>query len=410
MSQSAGSPPPSYPTSPMPVYGTATHRPPMGPGGPLAAPPTRAGHRRAGVAGILTLAVLAGGSAGLGGAALWDTVHPDPVAADHTPATTQQDSAPETAPVAASGSVESVARTMLPSVVQLQVSGAQGQGTGSGVILSSDGRILTNNHVVEMAGSGGSIRVDFNDGSHAVGKVVGTDPLTDVAVVQAQDVSGLTPARLGRSGSVQVGQEVVAVGSPYGLDATVTSGIVSALNRPVDVGSDGQGNVTAYPAIQTDAAINPGNSGGPLVDTAGRVVGINASIRGTTSSSGEAGSIGLGFAIPIDQVKPIVDQIVAGETPTHARLGVSLSTAPEQNTDGATVAEVTGGGAASDAGLRAGDVVTRIGSQPVRDGDGLIAVIRSYRPGDQVAVTYARQGTEHTAQVILGSDAQTANS
>ena len=189
-------------------------------------------------------------------------------------------------------------------------------------MLTADGRILTNNHVVEMAGQGGSIRVDFNDGTHTTGKVVGTDPLTDVAVVQAEDVSGLTPAQMGESSGLAVGQQVVAVGSPYGLDATVTSGIVSALDRPVDVGSDGQGNVTAYPAIQTDAAINPGNSGGALVDSAGRVVGINSSIK-SNATSGEAGSIGLGFAIPIDSVTPIVEQIVAGETPTHARLGVT---------------------------------------------------------------------------------------
>ena len=229
------------------------------------------------------------------------------------------------APAAASGdgSVESVAQQVLPSVVEIEVSGPQGAGSGSGIILTSDGQILTNNHVVELAGDSGTMEVSFNDGSHAKATLVGHDPLTDTAVIQAEDVSGLTPATIGSSDSLQVGQSVVAIGSPFGLDATVTSGIVSALERPVDVGSDGQGNSTVYPAIQTDAAINPGNSGGPLVDMAGHVVGINASIRTTGSSQagGESGSIGLGFAIPIDEVLPVIDQMQKGETPTHARLG-----------------------------------------------------------------------------------------
>ena len=166
-----------------------------------------------------------------------------------------------------------VAHNVLPSVVKINVSGASGSGSGSGIILSADGKILTNNHVASLAGKSGQISIDFNDGSHAPAKVLGTDPLTDTAVVQAQGVSGLTPATIGHSSSLQVGQSVVAIGSPFGLNATVTSGIVSALNRPVDVGQVSAGNVTVYPAIQTDAAINPGNSGGPLVNLAGEVVG-----------------------------------------------------------------------------------------------------------------------------------------
>ena len=218
---------------------------------------------------------------------------------------------------------------MLPSVVKIDVSGSQGAGSGSGIILSSDGRILTNNHVVELAGDSGSLRVTFNDGSHADATVLGTDPLTDTAVIQAKDVSGLTPATIGTSGDLAVGQGVVAIGSPLGLESTVTSGIVSALNRPVNVGSDGDGNNTVYPAIQTDAAINPGNSGGALTDLNGNVVGINASIATAgQSTGGESGNIGVGFAIPMDEVMPIVDQMSNGETPTHARLGVSGPTAP----------------------------------------------------------------------------------
>ena len=175
---------------------------------------------------------------------------------------------------------------MLPSVVKINVSGSEGSGSGSGIILSSDGEILTNNHVAAIAGDGGTMSVSFNDGSTAKASVVGTDPLTDTAVIKAEGVSGLTPATIGKSADLKVGESVVAIGSPFGLDSTVTSGIVSALNRPVDVGSDGDGNSTTYPAIQTDAAINPGNSGGALVDLDGNVVGINSSIRTASSSRG----------------------------------------------------------------------------------------------------------------------------
>ena len=201
------------------------------------------------------------------------------------------------------GTVEKVAQSVLPSVVKVNVASSSGAGSGSGIVLSEDGKILTNNHVVAGAGEDGSITVNFNDGTTKRATVIGTDPLTDVAVIQAEDVSDLTPAPLGKSGDLKVGQTVVAVGSPFGLNATVTTGIVSALNRPVSVvdparrpespfgGSpetQGQDLSTTYPAIQTDAAINPGNSGGPLVDMSGRVVGINSSIR-TASSSQRVG-------------------------------------------------------------------------------------------------------------------------
>jgi putative serine protease PepD len=391
---------------------------PQGPGGPSSpyAPPPAPALRPRGrgglLAGVLALSLVAGGGAGVAGAAAWDALNPDTSeASSSTSAVDRGNDSP--APVSSSdgtSSVEEVASAVLPSVVRLDVSGAQGSGSGSGIILTEDGRILTNNHVVELAGDGGTVTVRFNDGSHADATVVGTDPLTDTAIVQASDVSGLTPATVGESGSLDVGQEVVAIGSPYGLDATVTSGIVSALGRPVNVGSDGQGNVTAYPAVQTDAAINPGNSGGPLVDMAGRVVGMNASIRSTGSSSGQAGSIGLGFAIPIDEVTPIVQQIVNGETPTHARLGVLLGNGQRgfgttESTAGAAIGEVTAGGAADEAGLEAGDVVTKVDDHAIEDADGLIATIRSYRPGDQVTLTWTRGGQEQQASVTLGSDA-----
>ena len=316
-------------------------------------------------------------------------------------------------PAAASGdgSVEQVAQTILPSVVKIDVAGAQGQGSGSGIILTSDGQILTNNHVVELAGESGELEVSFNDGTHAKARIVGTDPLTDTAVIQAEDVSGLTPATIGSSDSLQVGQSVVAIGSPFGLDATVTTGIVSALKRPVNVGSDGSGNSTVYPAIQTDAAINPGNSGGPLVDMNGNVVGINASIQTSPQGQlgGEPGSIGLGFAIPIDEVMPVIEQLEKGETPTHARLGISVENVATGNgalvEDGARINQVNDGSAAAGAGLRDGDVITKVDETLVTDADSLVATVRSYRPGDEVTVTYTRGGEEKTVTLTLDSDA-----
>ncbi|HRD63082.1 MAG TPA: trypsin-like peptidase domain-containing protein, partial [Nocardioides sp.] len=323
---------------------------------------------------------------------------------------------------AADGSVEAVANKVLPSVVKIDVSGAQGAGSGSGIILSSDGRILTNNHVVELAGDGGTLTVIFNDGSHADATILGTDPLTDTAVIQAQGVSDLTPATIGKSSDLAVGQGVVALGSPLGLQATVTSGIVSALNRPVNVGSDGSGNSTVYPAIQTDAAINPGNSGGALTDLNGNVVGINASIATAgQSGEGQSGNIGVGFAIPIDEVMPIIDQMSKGETPTHARLGVQVSNvgasqgqpgaeAEQGDGDGAQIQQVSAGSTAADAGIATGDIITKVDDHLITDADSLVATVRSYRPGDQVTVTFTRDGQEKTAQLTLDSDSDASNS
>ncbi|MCF6378893.1 trypsin-like peptidase domain-containing protein [Nocardioides KLBMP 9356] len=368
--------------------------------------------RRTGLAAaVLATSLLVGGGAGLGGAAVWDATH------DGTAGTPSASASPSTSTVAnqttsapADGSVESVAQKVLPSVVQIDVTGNGEAGSGSGIILTSDGTILTNNHVVEVAGQGGSIRVDFNDGTSADAKVLGTDPLTDTAVIQAEGVSGLTPATIGKSANLEVGQGVVAVGSPFGLDATVTSGIVSALNRPVNVGSDAQGNSTTYPAIQTDAAINPGNSGGPLADMTGAVVGINSSIRtATAQTSGQSGSIGLGFAIPIDEVMPIVDQMVKGETPTHARLGIQVGDPQSGDAEGAVVNEVSAGSTASKGGLASGDLITKVDQQRITDADSLVATIRSYRPGDSVTVTWTTgNGQEQSGSFVLDSDATTS--
>ena len=385
--------------------------PPVSHGEP---PPRSPGRGGLVVGSVLVGALLLGGGAGIAGAAAWQEWGSDEPAA--TGSTTSAGSIPvvDTGDSPApDGSVEQVAAQVLPSVVKIDVAGeVEGQpasGSGSGIILNDSGEILTNDHVVELAGDGGQISVSFENGDRADAEIVGTDPLTDTAVIRAEDVDGLTPATIGKSGNLDIGQDVVAVGSPFGLDSTVTSGIVSALDRPVSVGTDSAGESTTYPAIQTDAAINPGNSGGPLVDMNGAVVGINSSIRTSGESAGQGGSIGLGFAIPMDEVMPIVEQMLAGDTPTHARLGITVSDVEPQAGDlppeGAQVQEVSDSSTAADAGLENGDVITRIEDTQITGADSLVATIRSYRPGDEVTVTYRRGDDDHQATLVLDSDA-----
>ena len=372
------------------------------------------------VAGLVVAALVAGGVGGLAGAAGF-TALDGVVGADSSSASpsaqTSSSTVSDRKDVAPSAdSVEAVAKSVLPSVVKINVRSQQGQGSGSGIVISSEGEILTNNHVVAGVAQGGDVSVSFDDGSAKRATVVGTDPLTDLAVIKAEDVSGLQPATIGKSTQVDVGENVVAIGSPFGLQATVTSGIVSALNRPVSVGESGQaGQDTTYPAIQTDAAINPGNSGGPLVNLDGEVVGINSSIRtassGLDSSSG--GSIGLGFAIPIDQAWPVVQQLRNGETPTHARLGVSVTDATSSDglLSGAGIQSVNQGSAAEEAGIERGDVVTKVDDQIVTGADSLVATIRGHRPGDEVTLTLVESGDKtRTVTVTLDSDEGTASS
>ncbi|RYC12530.1 S1C family serine protease [Nocardioides zhouii] len=390
-----------YPTQPQSPF----HQPPQHL--PQQPQPRR---RRTGLAAaVVATSLLVGGGAGLGGAAVWDATHDEPVSSARADAPTTSTVANQTQTPPADGSVESVAQKVLPSVVKIDVTGNNEAGSGSGIILTADGTILTNNHVVELAGEGGTIKVSFSDGTSADAEILGTDPLTDTAVIQASGVSDLTPATIGKSANLGVGEGVVAIGSPFGLDATVTSGIVSALDRPVNVGSDDAGNSTTYPAIQTDAAINPGNSGGPLSDMTGAVVGINSSIRTASSATSEqSGSIGLGFAIPIDEVMPIVDQMARGETPTHARLGLQVGNPQTGDDAGAVVREVTSGSTASEGGLSSGDVITKVDDRRITDADSLVATIRSYRPGDNVSVTWLSGGQEKTGTFVLDSDATTS--
>ncbi|MDT5289932.1 MAG: putative serine protease PepD [Mycobacterium sp.] len=270
------------------------------------------------------------------------------------------------------GSVEQVAAKVVPSVVKLETDMGKQSEEGSGIILSSDGLILTNNHVVAAAKGGPAgapsdppgapaptqTKVTFADGNTTTFTVVGTDPSSDIAVVRAEGASGLTPITLGSSANLRVGQDVVAIGSPLGLEGTVTTGIVSALNRPVAAGGDAQNQNTVLDAIQTDAAINPGNSGGALVNMNGELVGVNSAIAtlGGDSAAQQSGSIGLGFAIPVDQAKRIADELIQDGTASHASLGVQVGN--DAGADGAKIVDVTSGGAASAAGLPSGVIVT----------------------------------------------------
>ena len=361
-------------------------------------PPPR-GRRR--LAGTLALVVLAAG-AGVGGAAAYDAIRGD----DGTSVVSSLDAGSDGGSAPA-GEIEKVAQKLLPSVTQVNVAGGGQAGSGTGIIISSDGQILTNNHVVESAADRGSITVAFNDGTNAKAEILGRDAVTDLAVIKAEGKSGLTPASLGSSADLEVGQQVIAIGSPFGLESTVTSGIISALNRPVASSDAGGNDQTVFPAIQTDAAINPGNSGGPLVDLEGRVIGINSAIRSNGATSTDAGSIGLGFAIPIDLAKNVSEQLVKGDKVQHARIGVTVGPAVAQDditAIGAEVKEVTKGSAGDDAGLKAGDIITAVNDNPIVSSNALVASIRGYEPGETITVTYTRDGDEKTTKVTLESD------
>jgi putative serine protease PepD len=390
--------------------------PPTAPLPPPAPPlPTGNGRRRAGgrvVAAAVLAAAITGAAAGFGAATVGDdgsTAASSTVTGDsdlHFSGSTNEDDE------AAQGSIEAAAAAALPSVVKIYASSGVSSGTGSGVILTEDGEILTNNHVVEVATQGGDLAVSFNDGSTAAASVVGTDPLTDLAVIKAEGVSGLTPATLGDSDQLDVGEEVVALGAPYGLESTVTTGIVSALNRPVSTSGTSSGQATVFPAIQTDAAINPGNSGGPLINLAGEVVGIDSAIRTDSSSvDSQGGSIGLGFAIPINDAVPIVEELRNGETATHARIGIGVDDATDELglPGGAVVGDISAGSAAAEADLEPGQVITAVDNHDITDAQTLIAIVRTYRPGDTVTLTVAPNGSSDDTREVkltLGSDVE----
>ena len=411
-------------------------------GGPpppqLGAPRKRS--RAGGLAvGALAIAVV---SAGIGGAAASVIEHHGQLASAVDGALPGGATPGMPAANAPLGTVEQVAAKVVPSVVMLETNLGRQSEEGSGIILSSDGLILTNNHVVATAanpghppaprqkpddeGGGGGQEPDpdpnpnpnpaggkpkttvtFNDGRTAEFTVVGTDPTTDIAVVRVQGVSGLTPISLGSSANLRVGQPVMAVGSPLGLEGTVTTGIVSALNRPVSTTGESGNQNTVLDAIQTDAAINPGNSGGALVNMSGQLVGVNSAIAtlGGDSPDAQSGSIGLGFAVPVDQAKRIADELIATGTAAHASLGVQVTN--DKGTPGAKVVEVVPNGAAAAAGLPGGVVVIKVDDRPVNSADALVAAVRSKAPGDKVTLTYKDpSGDSKKVQVTLGKAQQ----
>ncbi|GAA1317488.1 S1C family serine protease [Pseudonocardia xinjiangensis] len=366
-------------------------------GAPAAAPAPGKQRRPRTMAGIVAAALVAGvvgGGAAFGGA--YALLGDQPVqtmltSAPASPAST----------TATPGTVAAAAQKAMPSTVDIRVNLAQGTAEGSGVILTADGDVLTNNHVV--AGSTGQIVVTLADGSQHPATVVGTSPSYDLAVIKLQGVSGLTPATLGQSSSLQVGQQVVAIGSPQGLTGTVTTGIVSAFDRTVQVqGEDGSSVV--YNGLQTDAPINPGNSGGPLVNLDGQVIGINSAIA--TGGGQSDGSVGLGFSIPIDQAKRVAQELINSGTATKPVLGVQGNASSSGGTGGgAPIAAVQPGSPAAQAGLAAGDVVTKVGTAPVQNFADLIARIGANDPGQQVALTVqgTNGGATRTVNVTLGS-------
>jgi len=356
-----------------------------------AAPGRRRGRRLAGVAGLALVSALVGGGAVVAGEHYLDrgTSLGSAVPAPGPGSTSRPD-----------GSIAKIAANALPSVVTIKIKSAGGSGTGSGFVIDKQGHILTNNHVVAAAGGAGTITVELNNGKTIPAQVIGKDASYDLAVLKV-DTTDLVPLEFGRSTDVVVGDGVIAVGAPLGLDATVTSGIVSALNRPV---TPGDGDAQSFiNAIQTDAAINPGNSGGPLLDMNGRVIGVNSAIaRVPGSDSSTGGNIGVGFSIPSDQAAKTAQQLITTGKAEHPVLGVKVDRTYDG--DGAKVAQDGGvdpGSAAEKAGLKNGDVVVEFEGRKVIDADALIVSIRSKGVGETVHLKLMRGGQPVDATMTL---------
>jgi putative serine protease PepD len=399
------------------------------------------------VVGLIIAAAIVGGAAGLGGAYAGVNLF-EP--ASNTPA-----AGPTTVTVNDTGKVNAttaIAAKVVPSVVTIEATSSSTGGTGSGVVLTSDGYVLTNTHVVTLDGATGdaTLKVTTADGHVYDAKVVGTDPTYDLAVIKLVNASGLTPIQFGDSSKLNVGDETVAVGAPLGLSNSVTTGIVSALNRSIEIassaapksgdsGSQGNGNgnggngsgqspfffdfgdggqgstqqqsasdTIKIAVIQTDAAINPGNSGGALVDSDGKLIGINVAIAsaGSSSGGGQSGSIGVGFSIPSDIAKRVSGEIIKDGKATHGLLGANVQDASSvQGTTitGAYIADVVSGGAAAKGGLQKGDIVTAFNGVPVTDSVDLTAQVRAAAAGSDAKVTYVRNGKTQTTTVTLGS-------
>jgi putative serine protease PepD len=383
---------------------------PEGPGwgAPVPVPPD-GGRKRRGIGGlvaaVLVAALVAGGVGG--GIGYWAAEHNDDN--NTTSSTTVSDSGSQKALNRAPTSVAGIAGKALPRVVTIKASGGQESGTGTGFVYDTQGHILTNNHVVAPAADGGKLTVTFSDGKTYDASVVGRAQGYDVAVIKLKSASGVTlsPLPLGNSDQAAVGDATIAIGAPFGLSGTVTTGIVSAVHRPV-ASSDGQGSSASYmSAIQTDASINPGNSGGPLLNANGAVIGINSAIQpgGTAQPGTQGGSVGLGFAIPINQAKRVADELIKTGQPVYPVMKVSLD--GQYQGDGAKIGAgsdaVTSGGPGALAGLKPGDVITEFDHTIIDSDETLIGEIWQHQPNDKVTVAYTRNGTSHTTTVTLGS-------
>ncbi|GIH91419.1 trypsin-like peptidase domain-containing protein [Planobispora siamensis] len=310
-------------------------------------------------------------------------------------------------------SVAGVATKVLPSVVSLAVEGGGSSGTGSGFLIKG-GYVVTNNHVVAAAAGGGQIQIQFNNRKSTSARIIGRDPESDLAVVKPEETFGMPEITLGNSDNVVVGDPVIAIGSPLGLTGTVTTGIVSSLNRPVQAGEENSSDTTWFSAIQTDAAINPGNSGGPLVNANGEVIGVNSAIATLGRQIGEqGGSIGLGFAIPVNHARRVAEELVTTGKASKSRIGVMID--PRYEGTGVRIASeavdgsapVTPGGAADKAGIKPGDVILEVNGLVLQDGNELIALVRGKAPGDKLEVKYLRGGQEKTATVTVQADVAT---
>ncbi|MFH0249444.1 S1C family serine protease, partial [Streptomyces chitinivorans] len=379
-------------------------------GAPLASPPPPEGQKKKRgfgglIAAVAATALLAGGvGTGVG---FWaaDRADRGSTTISAGDSLEQVDRAPD--------SVAGIAAKALPSVVTIQAEGGGESGTGTGFVYDQQGHIMTNNHVVASAADGGELTATFSDGREYDAEVVGLAQGYDVAVIKLKNAGDaeLTPLPLGNSDKVQVGDATIAIGAPYGLSGTVTTGIISAKNRPV-ASSDGQGSKASYmSALQTDASINPGNSGGPLLNAKGAVIGINSAIQsaGGGLGQGSPGSIGLGFAIPINQAQRVGRTLIETGEPVYPVIGVQVDLRAQGN--GARIIEdtddgsepVTPGGPADKAGLKPGDVITKLDGVSIDSGPTLISEIWAHEPGEKVSITYLRGGKQNKAELTLGS-------
>lgn len=403
---------PEYPTNP--GFGGPMAPPPYGEQqpAPVQQTPVRQEKKGVGAGTVVAIALVTSLVAGIGGGALGGTLvsgkdessQSSGIGASSNdnsldaPVKTQREPAPD-------GSVEKVAESVLPAVVSIEVATRQGGAEGSGSVISSDGMVLTNHHVVAEAAEGGAqMQVTLNDGTKHSAKFIASDVNTDIAVIQIEDVKDLPTIQFGDSDSLAVGQSVVAIGSPLGLSATVTTGIVSALNRPVRA-AQGGGESSLMDGIQTDAAINPGNSGGPLVDMNGHLIGMNSVIASLSQGeSGEAGSIGLGFAIPSNFARRVADQLINEGKAHQPMMGVEVDI--RHTSGGALVSNVQPGSPAEKGGLKAGDIVTRINDRPIESSDALVAATRSFDFGETVTIEARNKDSKETrtVEVTLSSE------